>query len=98
MDKRGAWFGLPRLASRPSGATQSPLDKCIHERSKCANHTTTTARRGAVLAVNLSMGMFFVSRRAHGQVMEESVIFDFLQKNVKSSAVKILQVDVRVQF
>lgn len=51
-----------------------------------------------MLAVNLSTGMFFVSRRAHGQVMEESVIFDFLQKNVKSSAVKILQVDVRVQF
>lgn len=74
------FVGLLRPAPRPSGAMQSPLDKCIHDR-KCTHHTMTTAWWGqTALAVNLSTGISFVSRRAQGQGTEGSVIFDFLEK------------------
>lgn len=62
--------------------------------SECANHATATARREMKLALNLNLGMFFVSRMAHRQVMEEQVRLGFKKQIFKSSSLKILKMDI----
>lgn len=52
----------------------------MYEYSKCENHATTTAWREIKFAMNLNLGMFFVSRMAHRQVMEDLVLLDIFVK------------------
>ena len=48
----------------------------MYEYSECENHAITTAWREIKLAMNLNLGMFFISRMAHRQVMEDLVLLD----------------------
>lgn len=67
----------------------------MYEYSKCENHATTTAWREIKLAMNLNLGMFFISRMAHRQVMEDLVLLDIF---FKALLMKTLTSSPRLQW